>query len=546
MNGDLLLAAALAPLAVTALAALGAGRAVWPLFALAALPAGLAAAFPDGTADMPAGGTLRLDPDFAPALAAAALIWAAAAVQSRDSVGGDAGERRYAVFFGLAMTGNFGLLVAGEMVAFYVGFSVMSLAVFGLVAHKGSAEARRAAWVYIWLAVVGELALFAAILLIATAHDGTSFPTIDGTPPPEAAAWLALIGCGIKAGLVPLHVWLPLAHPAAPAPASAALSGAMLKAGVVGLLLLVPPSLGTPAGFGEAMVVAGLTGTFAGALYGTAQRDLKTALAYSSLSQMGLAITALGAAYAGLAPAGAAAAALALFAIHHGLAKGALFLGAESGLPRGATVALMAVPALALTGFPLTSGYLSKTAFTDALGAGPLAQAITVAGFATALVMARSLRLAWSKKPSPGGWRATGFVGLVLASVALPAFWSGGPEKLLSGLAPASLAVALAPSAFALAAGALVIRARLATPPAPPGDALALGRAAAGAVRPALVWGARSLGRAAERLDALSGALAAGAARALAGRPAEPPDRWVGAGGALVATLLAAGLAVLT
>ncbi|MFP4003999.1 MAG: proton-conducting transporter membrane subunit [Alphaproteobacteria bacterium] len=321
--GNPLLLLSLAPLAVTVFAVLGLGRAVWPLFALAAVPAAVTAAFMPGDA---AGGeipALRLDPDFAPFLLAAALIWAAAAIHSRQSVGGAANARRYAIFFGLAMTGNIGLVIADNMVAFYVGFSVMSLAVYGLVAHKGTAETDRASRIYMWLAVAGELTLFAAILLISSAQDGTLPPRLTGAAPSGAAAWLVLIGCGIKAGLVPLHVWLSLAHPVAPVPASAALSGAMLKAGIIGMLLLVPPELGTPEGFGEIMILTGLAGAFGGAVYGTMQRDLKTALAYSSLSQMGLALTALGAAYAGLAQAGAAAAALALFAIHHGPAKGA-------------------------------------------------------------------------------------------------------------------------------------------------------------------------------------------------------------------------------
>src|SRR6516225_7782006 len=98
---------------------------------------------------------------------------------------------------------------------------------------------------------------------------------------------LLIAGFGLKAGLVPLHVWMPLTYPAAPAPAGSVLSGAVVKAGVIGLIRFIPLDHGTP-GWGEALAIAGLLSAFYGVAVGITQANPKTVLAYSSISQMGL------------------------------------------------------------------------------------------------------------------------------------------------------------------------------------------------------------------------------------------------------------------
>src|SRR5699024_2367349 len=147
-----------------------------------------------------------------------------------------------------------------------------------------------------------------------------------------------LVGFGVKAGTVPLHVWLPLAHPAAPPAASAVLSGAMVKAGLVGWLRLLPSGPDqtgltdgaipqTVAIFGWVLLVSALAGGFASAVLGVLQNDPKVVLAYSTISQMGFttAVVAVGLIEPEFGDVTAAAAVL--YAVHHGLAKGALFLG---------------------------------------------------------------------------------------------------------------------------------------------------------------------------------------------------------------------------
>jgi L-aminopeptidase/D-esterase-like protein len=116
---------------------------------------------------------------------------------------------------------------------------------------------------------------------------------LPDSPMRDVTILLLLLGFGLKAGLVPLHVWLPLAHPAAPMPASAVLSGAIIKAGIIGLVRFLPFEAGAP-GWGIALGALGLFGAFYAVAFGVLQRNPKTILAYSSVSQMGVVMAALG------------------------------------------------------------------------------------------------------------------------------------------------------------------------------------------------------------------------------------------------------------
>src|SRR5690606_6679290 len=118
--------------------------------------------------------------------------------------------------------------------SFYVGFTLMSLSAYGLVVHLRGPAPRQAGRLYLQLAVLGEMLLYAGILLrIHEAGGALKLSDWHSAPTSPLTATLLLVGFGIKAGFWPLHVWLPLAHPAAPAAASAVLSGAMLKAGIL-------------------------------------------------------------------------------------------------------------------------------------------------------------------------------------------------------------------------------------------------------------------------------------------------------------------------
>ncbi len=340
-----------------------------------------------------------------------AALWLAGGLHAAGYLHDDPRRDTFWLFWLGAMAGNVGLVLALDAASFYVFFALMSFASYGLVVHARTAEALEAGRVYLALVVVGELALFAAIALAWSAAGSLRFDAIAaalaGSPQRDAVIALTLVGFGIKVGALPLHVWLPLAHPVAPTPASAVLSGAMIKAGLLGWLRLLALGAAAAPAWGETLVALGLAAAFAAALAGATQRQAKAALAYSSISQMGFVTVAVGVALAVPAAAPAAIAAATLYAFHHALAKGALFLGvslAGAGTPwaRALWMLGVALPALALAGAPLTSGYAAKAALKAALPAsfGGLAAALTLAAAGTTLVM---LRTGWLLRRDAGG-----------------------------------------------------------------------------------------------------------------------------------------------
>jgi formate hydrogenlyase subunit 3/multisubunit Na+/H+ antiporter MnhD subunit len=277
---------------------------------------------------------------------------------------------RFFSFFNSAMLGNAGLILAQDMISFYLFFTLMSFAAYGIVVHQRDAAAFRAGKIYIILVVIGEAALFAALVSTAVISGTLSFdaarPMIAQSDELDWIVALAVIGFGIKAGMIGLHVWLPLAHPVAPTPASAVLSGAMIKAGLLGWLRLLPLGEVMLYPWGVLFITLGLTAAFYAVVIGLMQRDAKTLLAYSSISQMGVLTAAVG---LGLMAPNAwpgILAAIIVYTLHHGLAKGTLFLGVGVlGMYRGKSRRLawigLWLPALALAGAPFTSGMVAKS-----------------------------------------------------------------------------------------------------------------------------------------------------------------------------------------
>jgi len=448
------------------------------LLPLAALPAlGVALFAAPGAVDLPwmfLGARFGLDGTGRIFLLFTAALWLAGGVHALGYLHDDPRRNSFWLFWCAAMAGNFGLVLAQDAASFYVFFALMSFASYGLVVHSRTPEALHAGRVYLALVVLGELALFAAIALAWQAAGSLNFtdigPALAASPWRDAVIGLTLVGFGIKVGALPLHVWLPLAHPVAPTPASAVLSGAMIKAGLLGWLRLLPLGAAGAPGWGEALVALGLVAAFAAALAGATQRQAKAALAYSSISQMGFVTVAVGIALAVPAAAPAAVAAAALYAFHHAFAKAALFLGVSlAGAPTARARALwmigVALPALALAGAPLTSGYAAKAALKAALPAGfeGVAAALALAAAGTSLVM---LRAVWLLRHDAGagahashapngamwagwallvgccllGWPAVGRLADLWPATA--GAWLGAVWPLLLGAALAALAVA--------------------------------------------------------------------------------------------------------
>src|SRR5262249_44816916 len=199
-----------------------------------------------------------------------------------------------------------------------------------------------AGYVYLIMASLGTLALLLAFGLLAGPDGGYTFAQIRDAHPSAAIAalvlMLALVGAGSKAGLVPLHVWLPLAHPAAPSHVSALMSGVMTKVAVYGFVRIVLDLAGPPAWWWSVVVLtlAGITCVM-GVLYALMQHDLKRLLAYHTVENIGIIFIGLGLALAFKAHGMAWAAALALTAgllhvFNHSIFKGLLFFGSGAVL----------------------------------------------------------------------------------------------------------------------------------------------------------------------------------------------------------------------
>ncbi|HUI22369.1 MAG TPA: hydrogenase 4 subunit B [Methylocella sp.] len=242
-------------------------------------------------------------------------------------------------FFPAFLAGMNLVVLAADAFSFLVAWEFMSLASWALVlAHHKEAGNIAAGYVYIVMASVGTIALLLAFGLLAGPEGGYAFTAMRAHDiSPVGAGFvlgLALFGAGSKAGLVPLHVWLPLAHPAAPSHVSALMSGVMTKVAIYGFIRIVFDLLGPSAWWWGVPVLAAGGGTAVlGILYALMETDLKRVLAYSTIENIGVIFAGLGLALAfdanGWSTAGALALTAALFHVfNHALFKSVLFFGA--------------------------------------------------------------------------------------------------------------------------------------------------------------------------------------------------------------------------
>jgi len=235
------------------------------------------------------------------------------------------------------------VVLAADAFSFLLAWEFMSLTSWALViAHHRVRENMYAGYVYLVMASFGTLSLLLAFGLLAGAGGAYGFDAIRAANPTGALAALVLIlvlvGAGSKAGLVPLHAWLPLAHPAAPSHVSALMSGVMTKVAVYGFVRIVFDLLGPPAWWWSVLVLvlAGITCVL-GVLYALMQHDLKRLLAYHTVENIGIIYIGLGLALAfranGLITPAALALTAALFhVLNHSLFKSLLFFGSGAVL----------------------------------------------------------------------------------------------------------------------------------------------------------------------------------------------------------------------
>jgi formate hydrogenlyase subunit 3/multisubunit Na+/H+ antiporter MnhD subunit len=314
------------------------------------------------------------------------------------------------------------VVVARNGVLFLVAWETMALASFFLVAHESAKrEVRDAAWTYLVATHIGAAFLLAFFVLIGRGAGSLDFDRLGAYPRALGPTLfvLALVAFGSKAGFMPMHVWLPDAHPAAPSHVSALMSGVMIKTGIYGLLrailLLGPP----PAWWGWTLVAIGCVSGVLGVLFALAQHDLKRLLAYSSVENIGIIALGIGLGLVGVSAGAPALAALGfagalLHLVNHAAFKGLLFLGAGSVLHATGTRdmdhlggllkrmpltgASFLVGAAAISGLPPLNGFVSEfLIFLGAFGGGaslPAAQAVPAIATIGALALIGGLAAA--------------------------------------------------------------------------------------------------------------------------------------------------------
>ena len=304
------------------------------------------------------------------------------------------------------------VLTAGNGLLFLIGWEIMALSGYFLVlTDRQDEEAQQAGFIYLVATHTGTLALFGMFALLGEHACIISFPAA-GTLAPQASTstiifLLALFGFGFKAGIIPLHIWLPRAHAAAPSHVSALMSGVMIKTGIYGILRVTGFFSSLPAWWGWLVLILGVVSGLLGVLFAIVQHDIKRLLAYHSVENIGIILIGTGLAMLGrshgletivtLGLAGAM-----LHVINHGLFKGLLFLSAGSMIHAVGTRRISAyggllrsMPftgvfflggAIAICGLPPLNGFVSEWLVYLGLLQGGIDPSGVLAGSLLALV----------------------------------------------------------------------------------------------------------------------------------------------------------------
>ncbi len=322
---------------------------------------------------------------------------------------------RYYLFVLFTLGATQGVMLSGDLMTTFVFFEILSLTSFTWVMHEETEGALRAGYTYLFIAIFGGLVLFMGLVLLqhtaGTLVYAELFPAVKAALAESpgsrgmilAAGICILIGFGCKAGMFPVHVWLPKAHPVAPSPASALLSGVLTKVGIYGILMTSVEVLVDSASFGWIVLILGTITMFLGAVLALFSINLKRTLACSSMSQIGFILTGIamtilltaqhshGEAHAGgfagleghalLAMSGTM-----LHMVNHSMLKLCLFCAAGvvvmnlheldlnkiRGWGRGKWLLMTAffLGVIGIGGVPLFNGYASKTLLHEAITAG--------------------------------------------------------------------------------------------------------------------------------------------------------------------------------
>jgi multicomponent Na+:H+ antiporter subunit A len=435
--------------------------------------------------------TLMLDASGRMLMIAASALWIAAGASVPASFRGERIGGSFPICWLLTLIGSMGIFLASDLASFLIFYALVSLPAYGLVTYDGTPAAHRAGAVYMGFALLGENLLLVGFVLLASQAPTGRLIIADVVAALYATPWrnvillLLIAGFGMKIALLPMHFWMPLSYTASPIPAAAVLSGAAVKAGVIGLIRFLPFDMPVPS-WGELLTIVGLCGAFYGVLAGITQSNPKTVLAYSSVSQMGFVAAVLG---MGLSAGDAEAAPIAAFyAAHHVLVKGALFLAVGvAAITSPRRIGLVLVPgtaiALALAGLPLTGGALAKLAAKVPFGYGLAGTLATCSAVGTAFLMLDFLQRVASTanqkavKDPPSimviAWLATALLCLGLPWIAYP---MAGLGSFFDAFAPAMVWKTLWPVLLGVRLFICLRRWLPRLPNIPCGDIVALGK----------------------------------------------------------------------
>jgi len=327
------------------------------------------------------------------------VMWAGTTLFSREYFKEERENlNRYRFFVLLTLGATQGVMLSADLMTAFVFFEILSFTSFTWVIHEETPDAVKAAKTYLAVAVIGGLILFMGMLLMQHAAGTLRFSELKEAVLKSsdrnevlAAGICILFGFGAKAGMFPLHIWLPKAHPVAPAPASALLSGILTKVGIYGILMTTIQAFTDNVSFGVLVFVLGVITMALGAVLAVFSVNLKRILACSSMSQIGFILTGTGMMVL-LSAAGngeasdAALSGVMLHMLNHSLLKLSLFTAAGvvvmnlhtldlneiRGWGRNKTFlkAAFALGGLGISGVPLFNGYISKTLLHEGIAAG--------------------------------------------------------------------------------------------------------------------------------------------------------------------------------
>ncbi len=316
------------------------------------------------------------------------IVWFAASLFSIVYMENNHYQGRFYMFFLFTLGSTLGVFLSGDMIALFTFFEIMSLVSFMLVIHEQDHAAVDAGNLYIFMSVFGSLMALMGLFMLY--HSAGTLDIIklgqvlQGMGNKKYLIYFSIVfGFGVKAGMFPFHVWLPKAHPAAPSPASAILSGILLKTGIYGILIASMVFMGQSSGTGKTIMVFGAVTMIGGAASALRSSNFKRLLAYSSMSQMGYVIMSIGSSlvlgkngwlgYAGgiyqAVNHGIYEAMLFLMAGYLLLAAGSIELGELKGFARRDRSAglFLIIGLAAISGFPGLNGFVGKTLIHDSL-----------------------------------------------------------------------------------------------------------------------------------------------------------------------------------